>query len=118
MGGYPNFCGIYMFDDFNKCADLPPLSRNQQKALKRKNKQINMSNDQNMSPQHSTKKFTAHFIQLNMHKSEVVAERLRQFVIRFNTSAQQDDTPLICLLQEPPYSGTRLILHLITMKSA
>ena len=55
MGGYPNFCGIYMFDDFNKCADLPPLSRNQQKALKRKNKQINMSNDQNMSPQHSTK---------------------------------------------------------------
>ena len=55
MGGYPNFCGIYMFDDFNKCADLPPLSRNQQKALKRKKKQINMSNDQNMSPQHSTK---------------------------------------------------------------
>jgi hypothetical protein len=67
-----------------------------------------MSNNQNMSPQHSTKKFTAHFIQLNMHKSEVVAERLRQFIIRFNTSAQQDDTPLICLLQEPPYSGTRL----------
>ena len=118
MGCYSKFNGLCMFDGINQCDESsqcyplplylnanikasPPKTRNHQKALKRKTPQLQSL----PRPLNSTQ---AHFLQLNMHKSEIVEERLWQYIIRFNTARNLHDIPLDCLLQEPPSSGPRL----------
>ena len=44
----------------------------------------------------------AHLLQLNMHPSAIVAEKLCMCIVTFNSKLTNSDSKLICLLQEPP----------------
>ena len=43
----------------------------------------------------------AHFLHLNMHKSEIVAEKLRMFLISFNSSLAPRHTTNLSLARAP-----------------
>ena len=89
------------------------LKRNHKKAHRRKNKACQQANNVqgNFSPH-----ITAHFLQINMHRSEVVVERLRRYIATSNSKLNSHETKLICFLQEPPPSkgGGELPLLLLT----